>query len=213
MRSDRKNREEQEELSIFTTFTDLMSNAFMIMSFFLLLALFQSLELNSKLQNANNRLQSSSPIIIDEKSGQFKFKSGSAELTPELIKYIKQKITPQIQEIIKTKDLDFIQVIGHTDGQILGQAGNLDQNLEKVAQNQVNVQQLLPGSNADLGLMRALAVVQELQKQKELKKVKFRVYSAAQLYLPNGNLAPINRQQDEKRRRIEIRFVPPGNIK
>jgi hypothetical protein len=43
-----------------------------------------------------------------------------------------------------------------------------------------------------------------------LQNVEFRAYSAAQLYLPSGNLAPINRKPDETRRRIEIRFIPPG---
>ena len=41
--------------------------------------------------------------------------------------------------------------------------------------------------------MRALAVVQELQNT-GLKDVEFRAYSAAQLYLPSGKLAPVNRQ-------------------
>ena len=58
--------------------------------------------------------------------------------------------------------------------------------------------------------MRALAVVQELQEEEQFKNIKFRAYSAAQLYLPSGELAPANRQADENRRRIEIRFIPPG---
>jgi flagellar motor protein MotB len=203
IRNKNRSSQDNEELNVHTTFTDLMSNAFMIMSFFLLLALFQSHELN-------RRLQSASPIVIDEKSGQFKFKSGSAELTPELINYINKEISPQIEQILREREIDFIQVIGHTDGQILGQSGNLDQNLEKVAQNQMKVTQLTPGSNSDLALMRALAVVQELQKQEQFKNVKFRAYSAAQLYLPSGELAPLNRSSDENRRRIEIRFIPPG---
>lgn len=194
---------ENEDLDVFPSFTDLMSNAFMIISFLLLLALFQSLELNK-------RLQSATPIVIDEKSGKFKFKSGSAELNQELKNYINREITPKIKTIIQEREIDFIQVIGHTDGQILGFTGNLDQNLEKVAKNQLKVTQLNAGSNADLALMRALAVVQELQKQGQFKNVEFRAYSAAQLYLPSGELAPVNRNPDESRRRIEIRFVPPG---
>lgn len=194
---------ENEDLDVYPSFTDLMSNAFMIMSFLLLLALFKSLELNKKLQSAT-------PIVIDEKSGKFKFQSGKAELKAELKEYINQEITTQISKIIQERNIDFIQVIGHTDGQVIEATGNLDQNLEKVAQNQLQVSNLKAGSNADLALMRALAVVQELSKQPELKNVKFRAYSAAQLYLPSGELAPLNRQQNEERRRIEIRFIPPG---
>lgn len=194
---------ENEDLDVYPSFTDLMSNAFMIMSFLLLLALFQSLELNKKLQSAT-------PIVIDEKSVKFKFQSGKAELNPEFKKYINQEIKPRIVKIIQEKNIDFIQVIGHTDGQVIETTGNLDQNLEKVAQNQLKVSNLKAGSNADLALMRALAVVQELSKQKEFKNVKFRAYSASQLYLPSGELAPLNRKEDETRRRIEIRFIPPG---
>lgn len=203
MRSSRRKNQENQELDVFPSFTDLMSNAFMIMSFLLLLALFQSLELN-------RRLQSATPIVIDEKSGKFKFKSGSAELNTEFKKYLKDNIIPQIKQTVKEKNIDFIQVIGHTDGQVLGLKGNLDLNLEKVAKNQLKVNELNAGSNADLALMRALAVVQELQGNPDLKNVKFRAYSAAQLYLPSGELAPLNRQGDEVRRRIEIRFIPPA---
>jgi outer membrane protein OmpA-like peptidoglycan-associated protein len=217
-----------------------MSNAFMIVSFLLLLALLQSLqykrltstekdtivkeliilrEENNKLKEENNKLkavvekenkQNASPIVIDEKSGNFKFQSGSAELNSDFQKYLNNSIIPQIKTIIKERNIDFIQVIGHTDGQVLGLTGNLDRNLEKVAQNQLKVNQLNAGSNADLALMRALAVVQQLQSNPDLKNVKFRAYSGAQLYLPSGELAPLNRQADETRRRIEIRFIPPA---
>jgi flagellar motor protein MotB len=193
-----------EELNIFQAFTDLMTNAFMIMSLFLLLALLQAQELTK-------RLQSATPIIIDEKSGKFEFTSGSAELSPQLEKYILTSILPQIETTIKERDIDFIQVIGHTDGQETSNLGNLDKDLEKVAKGEKSVSKLIPGSNADLGLMRALAVVRELQRTGKLNKINFRAYSAAQLYLPSGKLASVDRQADKNRRRIEIRFIPHGN--
>jgi flagellar motor protein MotB len=191
-----------ESNSIFQSFTDLMSNAFMILSFFLLLVLFQ-------LKEANKRLQAAAPIIIDESSGKFQFSSGSAELTPQLKNHIVTKIDPQIKNILNNREIDFIQVIGHTDGEGIKQNSNLDKTLETVALGTQPVSKLVAGSNADLGLMRALAVVRELQKT-GLNDIQFRAYSAAQLYLPNGQLAPINRQADQTRRRIEIRFIPPG---
>ena len=55
---------QDEELNIFQAFTDLMSNAFMIISFLLLISLLQSISIAKKLESA-------SPIIIDEKSGNF----------------------------------------------------------------------------------------------------------------------------------------------
>jgi hypothetical protein len=205
-----RSKKEPETLNIYPAFTDLMSNAFMILSLFLLLALLQSQELNRKLRNAK-------PIIIDEKSGNFKFQSGSAELNFELKNYIRTDVISKIENTIKEKEggIDFIQVIGHTDGQPTNkqannEKSNLDDKIELVAKNKNSINSLSPGSNTDLGLMRALAVIQEIQKTKRLKNIKFRAYSAGQLYLSSGDLAPVNRKADEKRRRIEIRFIPRG---
>ena len=202
--------QKKENINIFQSFTDLMSNAFMILSLLLLLVLLKVLQLNKNLREATKRLQSASPIVIDENSGRFRFTSGSARLNPQFKAYLKTQIVPTIKIIIKEKEIDFIQVIGHSDGQAINQRGNLDQNIEKVAQGRQKVKQLIPGSNADLGLMRALAVVQEIQKTSGLKNIQFRAYSAGQLYLPDGQLADIDRNSDFARRRIEIRFIPPG---
>jgi len=201
-----------ESNSIYQSFTDLMSNAFMILCLLLLLVLSQSQKLNQDLKEANKRLQSASPIVIDESSGNFKFKSGSAELNPQLKNHIATKINPEINKNLQSREIDFIQIIGHTDGEGIKQNSNLDKTLETVAQGTQPVSKLLAGSNADLGLMRALAVVQELQNT-GLKNVEFKAYSAAQLYLPSGKLAPLDRKPDETRRRIEIRFIPPGQSK
>lgn len=184
----------------------------MILCLLLLLVLFQSQKLNQDLKKANKRLQSASPIVIDESSGNFKFKSGSAELNPQLKNHISTTITPEINKILQTREIDFIQIIGHTDGEGINNNSNLDKTLEIVAIGTQPVSKLSAGSNADLGLMRALAVVQELQNT-GLQNIEFRAYSAAQLYLPSGNLASVDRQPDETRRRIEIRFIPPSRSK
>jgi len=203
-------RDEDKSVDVYPAFTDLMSNAFMILSLFLLLALFQSYNLISKLEEANRKLQTATPLVIDEKSGKFKFQSGSAELNPALKTYIRQRIIPAIETITKDREIDFIQVIGHTDGQGIQKTSNLDKNIESVASRKQSVKMLVPGSNTDLGLMRALAVVQEIESTGKLKNVKFRAFSAGQLYLPSGKLAAVNRDADASRRRIEIRFIPPG---
>ena len=201
-----------ESNSIYQSFSDLMSNAFMILSLLLILLIFQSQKLNQDLKEANKRLQSASPIVIDESSGKFKFKSGSAVLNTQLKEHIASKITPEINKILQDREIDFIQIIGHTDGEGINNSSNLDRTLETVAKGTQSVNKLSAGSNADLGLMRALAVVQELQNT-GLQNVEFRAYSAAQLYLPSGKLATVDRQPDETRRRIEIRFIPPGQSK
>ena len=78
----------------FQSFIDLISNVFMFLSLLLLLAILQS-------WNLNKRLQSATPIVIDEQSGNFKFQSGSAELKPELKNYISDEIVPTIKKLFK----------------------------------------------------------------------------------------------------------------
>jgi outer membrane protein OmpA-like peptidoglycan-associated protein len=200
---------QDEDLNIFQAFTDLMSNAFMIMSFLLLISLLQSMSTADKLKSANKKLESASPIIIDEKSGNFKFPSGSAELTPDLKKYIQNTILPKIKKETEKGDIDFIQVIGHTDSQGIINTSNLDAKLTPAANGKEKINALKAGSNTDLGLMRSVAVVQFLKTNK-LATVNFRAYSAGQLYLPSGKLTKIDRGADDARRRIEIRFIPHG---
>jgi hypothetical protein len=271
----RKNNYEinSEELSIWPSFTDLMANAFMIISLFLLLALFKSLflksaadetelnlseterrvrvlkrqiaalenelgestdtirrlskgsaQLRTLLQRSNSRvnilesevqrLKSAPPVVVIQDSGEYRFDSGSAQLPKGLKDYITIELVEKIEEISQERNLYIVEIIGHTDGQInVNSPSNLDSKLEAVAKGNIAISNLNPGSNADLGLMRALEVVkelQEIQKRGRLEGVQFRAYSAAQLLLPSGYFAEINRQPDAERRRIEIRFSPLG---
>lgn len=267
------NNESTDDLNVWPSFTDLMSNAFMIISLFLLLALFKSLlikttadetqlnlsqaqgrvleleeelsllgdelkQKNSELRRSEREanvlerelernsekiedleaeiaiLQSAPPVVIIENSGDFQFQSGSAEIPFKLKSYINTELVERIEEITQARDIYTVEIIGHTDGQRTRQnSSNLDDNLELVAQGNKSVSQLTPGSNADLGLMRALEVVKELQSLQEsgrLQGIQFRAYSAAQLLLPSGEFAPPNREDNASRRRIEIRFSPLG---
>lgn len=269
--------EEAESLNVWPSFTDLMANAFMIISLFLLLALFKSLFLkyaaDESKQNLNDterkvyllqreiaalenelgasaddvqqlnrasaelrqlllrsnersrsqvdvlqseikRLKSAPPVVVIQDSGGFQFDSGSAILSKDLKKYITVDLVDRIEQISQQRSLYVVEIIGHTDGQVNFSKGNLDQQLEEVAQGKISVESLRAGSNADLGLMRALEVVKQLQTVQaetgRLEGVQFRAYSAAQLQLPSGNFAPANRNPDANRRRIEIRFSPLG---
>jgi hypothetical protein len=269
--------EATEDLNVWPSFTDLMANAFMIISLFLLLALFKSLffkyaaeeseqnlsdterqvrllqreiatlenelgestadvsqlnrasaELRQLLLNSNEqsrsrvdilqseikRLKSAPPVVVIQDSGGFQFDSGSAILPNDLKNYITVDLVDRIERISQQRSLYVVEIIGHTDGQINFSKGNLDQQLEEVAQGKIPVESLRAGSNADLGLMRALEVVKQLQTAQEqtgrLEGVEFRAYSAAQLQLPSGDFAAANRNPDANRRRIEIRFSPLG---
>lgn len=160
------------------------------------------------------RYYSDKPPIITLSEGdtaKFSFPTGDAKLSSEF----KATLSGKIDELVKIKSrygVDVIEVIGHTDGELTNRRNsNLDIALENAVANR-DISNLRYGSNADLGLMRALAVAFFLQEQPQLSDVKFRVYSAAQLILPNGKLADTPaRQQDKTRRRIELRFTHLGN--
>lgn len=155
------------------------------------------------------------PIILFPESSKFKFASGQAELNPDFKTYISNELAKEILKITQQHDVDAIEVIGHTDGQPIGGAeSNLDDNLEKVNFNQLPLSELQPASNTDLGIMRALAVVQELKKSRgKIAKLNFRAYSAGQLLLEDGSPAPIDKEDTPERRRIEIRFTKLGKTK
>lgn len=236
-----------EDLNVWPAFTDLMSNAFMILVLFLFLTIIISQINKSEINNIDKNAQNSKqlalkvkqlqqqvkylqiqlesekkatdapPIIVIKDEGAYRFASGSAEISQEMSNYILQKIVPEIEARTKQYGINVVEIIGHTDGQANGQVtSNLDVNLENVVSGNIPVGNLRAGSNADLGLMRALSVVKALRdiqtKENRLSGLSFRAYSAAQLILPNGQFAAIARQDDVTRRRIEIRFTRLGEV-
>ncbi len=244
-----RHTDSHEDLNIWPAFTDLMSNAFMILILFLLITIVKSAISQKNLQqplsniedlqlkaNKTNELEQqvtslqrqlhsvkqltdTPPIILIKDEGAYRFASGSADLPQPMYHYIWTKIVPEIERETKQYNINTVEVIGHTDGQVNGSGtSNLDLNLENIASGNLPVQNLKAGSNADLGLMRSLALVRVLRyiqtKEGRLQGLKFRAYSAAQLILPNGEFAPppTSRQEDSTRRRIEIRFTRLGEV-
>ena len=236
--------EYNEDLNVWQAFTDLMSNAFMILVLFLFLTIIISQitkEQNKPVQNSVNlavkikqleqqvkylqtqiQSQKSStdtpPIIIIKDQGDYRFASGSADIPEKMSIYILKQIVPEIEIRTKQYGINVVEIIGHTDGQANGKVtSNLDVNLENVVSGNLPVGKLQAGSNADLGLMRALSVVKVLRdiqkKENRLSGLSFRAYSAAQLILPNGQFAAIARKEDVTRRRIEIRFTRLGEVR
>ncbi|MTJ12543.1 flagellar motor protein [Anabaena sp. UHCC 0187] len=235
--------EYNEDLNVWQAFTDLMSNAFMILVLFLFLTIIISQITKDKNKPAQNSVtlavkvkqledqvkylktkikpekQSTDtpPIIVIKDQGDYRFASGSAEIPAKMSIYILNQIVPEIEKRTKQYGINVVEIIGHTDGQANGKViSNLDVNLENVASGNLKVGKLQAGSNADLGLMRALSVVTVLgeiqKKQGKLSGLSFRAYSAAQLILPNGQFAGIARKEDVTRRRIEIRFTRLGEV-
>ena len=153
----------------------------------------------------------SPPVIVIRDLKSRRFESGSAKISGKLKGFIESDLVKQIENFAKEYQGYIVEVIGHTDGQInQGSVSNLDTQLEQVTKGNGSVSILAAGSNADLGLMRALAVVQKMQKNSRLQELglQFRAYSAAQLYNPTGDYAEANRNPEQSRRRIEVRFTP-----
>ena len=197
-----RNYEATESLNVWPSFTDLMANAFMIISLFLLLALFKSLflkyaadqseqnlsdterqvrllqreiatlenelgestsdvrQLNKAsadlrqlllrsnersesqvdvLQSEIRRLKSAPPVVVIQDSGGFQFNSGSARLPDNLKNYIMLDLVDRIERISQQRNLYVVEIIGHTDGQVNFGNGNLDKQLEEVAQGKQSV--------------------------------------------------------------------------
>ncbi|WP_138501432.1 flagellar motor protein [Nostoc sp. PA-18-2419] len=201
-----------EDLNIWPAFTDLMSNAFMILLLLLLLA--------STKYTISQITNPGTPPILLIKDENSRFDPGSAVIPPTMLDYIRNKLVPDIENTTKTYNINTVEIIGHTDEQPIGIINsNLDNNLEVAASQKGSVSTLKPGSNADLGLMRSLAVVKELikiQQQNKMPGIRFRAYSAAQLILPSGEFAPVpqpKRHSEPNRRRIEIRFTRLGEVR
>lgn len=168
-------------------------------------------------------------IPISSQDLSFESRSAFPEEGPEHLKdYIKNNIVPEIEEQLREYNVDMIEVVGHTDGESIGGTGDLDKsslnNLARLGTHETGIsdysqlveefKDISAGSNADLGLIRALVVVKTLEYLRDSGECEcnvkaFRAYSAGQLYLPSESLAapPDTDRADPFRRRIEIRFT------
>ncbi|MHB2154059.1 flagellar motor protein [Calditrichota bacterium GD2] len=148
-------------------------------------------------------------IILSEKEKSFRFDLGSANIPTAFNNALWNQIIPFLDSLSRVYECDAIEVIGHTDGvPINSWTSNLDQNLITYFKN-CNVENLSPGSNVDLGMMRALAIIQIFIKSQQkgfLKKIKyFFPYSAGQMIGVNRSLITKDAfDPDKGRRRIEI---------
>lgn len=166
----------------------------------------------TKAQKVNDK----PPIIeLRETTKNCKFPSGSADLNVDFAAYLEKEVFPEILKILDRGDVNTIEVIGHTDGDsVRGRvASNLDAQLGNVLAGMLAAKELRPGSNADLGLIRAVAVRREIEaflsRQGLSERIKMRSYSAANAVpLTDGLTTPVVFAGEEAaRRRIEIRFT------
>lgn len=167
------------------------------------------------------RLEDKPPIItIADADKRHFFASGSAEVSPEFVTDLDQSGFQEIAaEILKrnqgeTQAVDTLEIIGHTDGIPVAQRGNLDAVLPEVLDGAIDdFKKLSPGSNNDLGLLRAIAIKHAWQRfvddqpdaeRKMLGAISVRTYSAGQtLPVETGGY----RAADARSRRIELRLT------
>ena len=149
------------------------------------------------------------PIInLSEADGYF-FGVGSAELNDEFKRALVDKVIPKILQISSEyPDVDIIEVVGHTDEQVIRRRySNLDTLLFDVLKSG-NVASLVPADNAGLGMSRAVAVVTRLLQDSRLEQRFSRILplSGAQLIQVDETLSQGAIGDVRERRRIEIRL-------
>lgn len=175
--------------------TDMLTNTLLI------LCLFIAVTTLARAMNAKP------PSINLEDSNKYRFASGSFVLTRDFRSALKDEALPQIKQTIRCYGSDSIELVGHTDGTPAGGSSNLDRLLEE-STTQAGLKRLTAGSNTDLGLLRALAVKNEIETLlgKEGEGISYRALSGGSLIGKSGSIDPAINKSDKSRRRIEIRF-------
>lgn len=156
-------------------------------------------------------------ITLSEEDENYKFASGSDHISIRYEKKLYEDIVPHLEELSLKYDCNAIQIIGHTSGQALSQRhfprSNLDKHLIEKLHTETS---LMPGSNVDLGMMRAVAVMKVLQKNRHdghLSAIEYWFpYSAGPIINTDGKIIKKlhikndQLQDDPERRRVEIRL-------
>jgi len=151
------------------------------------------------------------PIITIKETEGYTFRTGSAELSPDFVRLLDDSIAPKLRQLADSFRCDVVEVIGHTDGQAVLMLSNLDRLFTASADTLST--SLVPGSNADLGLMRAWAVAIRLRAAKTLRGLTFYGYSAGQAIDIDGSYAAAGDRSDRpERRRIELRLRRSAKI-
>lgn len=193
-RSNRRSKD--SDTNYWIGYTDLLSNSLLILLLTVAVA---------ALARASNEKP---PLVPLTERESFRFSTGSYTLGPDFRRALDRRL-PEIREIIKKYRIDSVEVIGHTDGQPSPGMSNLDLLLPKANQSPT-LSGYNAGSNTDLGLLRALAVANELRvkldPQGSLDLI-IRPYSAGSLITPDGRYSPADTKERAERRRIELRFT------
>jgi flagellar motor protein MotB len=192
----RVRRKRTTDTNFWIGYTDLLSNSLLILLVTVVVA---------TLARASNDRP---PLVRLTERESFRFPTGSYSLSPQFKNALDRRL-PEVKETIKRYRIDTIEVIGHTDGQPSPGMSNLDLLLPK-ATGSTSLNGYQSGSNADLGLLRALSVANYLRLKLDAGVtggLLIRPYSASSLINVDGRFAPADAQERADRRRIELRFT------
>lgn len=177
--------------------TDMLASTLMILCLFLAV---------STILRAMN---AKPPVIKLADTDAYRFDTGSFLLSTTFKETLRENAVPLISRTIHCYGIDTVEIIGHTDGRPGGMVGNLDYSLGSFSSGS-DIQEMVPGSNIDLGLLRAISVKAELEfslSRRITQDVGFRVLSAGSTIGPDGSFLPAKNRDEGSRRRIEIRFL------
>jgi len=182
-------------------YTDLLSSTLMILTV--------AIVVSSLARLVNQK----PPIIRLSDAADYRFATGSYTINPKFRSQLVSQQLPEIERVIRCYGIDTIEIIGHTDSRPNSGSGNLDSFANK--KSTIASKSVMSGSNADLGLLRALSVEDLLRKSlsSEYKHLDFRSYSASSFVSPDGvgtTEAKSDKAQQAKRR-IEVRFTRSDN--
>jgi flagellar motor protein MotB len=178
---------------------------------------------NLKLQKENEELKRRVFIQFSEQKEDYKFGKGSSSMGDKFVEGLRNDEFKRLADEIVARQgegrvkVDTLEIIGHTDGLPFSGGGNLDQGLPDMLGGNRRLSTLTPGSNNDLGLLRALAVREQWEAfiakhpdKDVLRTIEIRCYSAGQTILPVAKVQPDAkdfRQDDKSARRIEMRLT------
>lgn len=169
-------------------------------------------------QKKDTRGTTTLALIEDE---GFRFPSGSADLSPAFRFALKTNILPHVRKVAVSCGCNALTVIGHTDRVPLQpKRSTLDTELIDAFAGRPAT--LFPGSNVDLGMMRALAIIRYLESAQvqgllpqkgEPGYIKYFIpYSAGAMIRTDFDLERDGRPlPEQRRRRIELRLERSSN--
>ena len=174
-------------------YTDLLSSTLLILSVVVVASVL------AKLTNEQP------PVIRLSDAKDYRFARGSFQVSRAFKEKIISEELPKIDRAIQCYAIDTIEIVGHTDNSPNTGNSNMDKypTLNELSKGFKDV---YAGSNADLGLLRAVSVQKLLQERigNKHENLEFRSFSASSLINPSTEKTT---DSNKEKRRIEIRLT------